>query len=109
MASPQELRSQSSRRISRSSALAWFAMLAVVAWIVGYALYRPGSDTDLIFYAATVHQWEGLDPAANHVASYADAQKLLPPATYNLIISENSYMQTVTADPQALIGRHRCR
>lgn len=90
-------------RSARSAALAWLAMLAVVAWIVGYALYRPGTDTDVIFYAATVHQWEGLDPAAIHTAAYEDVQKLLPPATYDRMIAENDYMQTVTADPQALV------
>jgi hypothetical protein len=90
-------------RTGLSAALAWLAMLAVVAWIVGYALYRPGTDTDVIFYAATVHQWEGLDPAAIHKAAYDDVQKLLPPATYDRMIAENAYMQTVTADPQALV------
>lgn len=82
---------------------ATMAMVIVVLFISGYALYRPAPDTDLLFYVGTVHQWEGLSPAANHEQAYREVRDFLGPAAYDAMIVENDYMRTVTADPASFI------
>src|SRR4051812_6121203 len=62
--------------------------VALLTLISVYALYRPAPDTDLIFYAATVHQWQGKDPAAIHEAAYADAEAFLAPDVYARMTAE---------------------
>jgi hypothetical protein len=78
-------------------------MVVLILLQSAYALYRPAPDNDLLFYAATVHQWEGMDSAAIHAASYADIRAFLAPEVYERMISENDYMRAVTADPEALV------
>ena len=90
-------------RIVGGEVLAWLVIALVTLSMAAYALYRPGANTDLIFYAATVHQWDGLDDAAIHEAALRDAREHLAPDVYEAMISENEYMRTVTADPEALV------
>ena len=83
--------------------LAWAAILVVTGAMVAYAAVHPGANTDLIFYAATVHQWDGLDDQAIHDAALADARKDLGNTVYQAMVTENDYMRTVAADPEALV------
>lgn len=78
-------------------------MVVFALGVVGYGLYRPGDATDLIFYAATVHQWDGLDPAAIQEAAFADAREHFAPDVYEQLVHQNEYMETVAADPEALV------
>ena len=94
---------RSGSRWLTSAVGAWVAMVAVVLFISGYALYRPAPDTDLLFYVATVHQWEGLSPEANHEQTYREVRDFLSPAAYDAMTVENDYMRTVTADPEAFV------
>jgi hypothetical protein len=94
----------------RDDVVAWFLMLAVVLAIVGYALYRPAGNADLVDYIATVHQWQGKSGQALSDATYADLKAFLPQALYDDVtgvagdptINRNVYLRQLAADPQAL-------
>jgi len=86
----------------RSAVLATAAMVVLVVLQSAYAIYRPAPDNDLLFYAATVHQWRGMDPAEIHEASLADIRSFFDPAVYDRMVTENDYMKVVASDPAAM-------
>jgi len=97
-------------RARREDILAWVLMLAVVLALVGYALYRPAGNADLVDYIATVHQWQGKSGQALSDATYADLKAFLPQSLYDDVtgvvgdatVNRNAYLRELAADPRAL-------
>jgi hypothetical protein len=84
-------------------------MLAIVAVLGAYALYRPAANWDIVAYVATAHSWQGMSGQALSDATYADLRAYLTPAqSYDVTgagdpsLSGNVYRHTVATDPTSL-------